>query len=183
MDRSHQNLQRGLPFSSLALPLPGEAQCSNPGYSSSPTILPLPGDRLTSSSQHQQSGLQDSSVPITTLPRKTLLVERTSFQMEWEAPKGQVRSSYHQLRCLPTRLGAACVKNCTGGAWSVQEQTMHINCLEYLAAMLSVKTFLKDISGVLVLLQMDSGLHQQRGRHSVKPADRSGKGTMNVGTH
>jgi len=23
--------------------------------------------------------------------------------MEWEAPKGQVRSSYHQLRCLPTR--------------------------------------------------------------------------------
>jgi len=64
-DRSHHNLQHGLPLSSLALPLPGEAQLSNPGYSSSPTILLLPADRLTSSSQQQQSG---SSVPITTLP-------------------------------------------------------------------------------------------------------------------
>ena len=71
---------------------------------------------LQRDSQQQQSGLRGSSVPITTHPRKTFLVERTPFQMEWEAPKGQVRSSYHQLRCLPTRLGAACVKNCTGGA-------------------------------------------------------------------
>ena len=102
---------------------------------------------LQRDSQQQQSGLRGSSVPITTHPRKTFLVERTPFQMEWEAPKGQVRSSYHQLRCLPTRLGVACVKNCTGGTWSVQEQTMHINCLEYLAAMLATKTFLKDISG------------------------------------
>ena len=71
---------------------------------------------LQRDSQQQQSGLRGSSVPITTHPRKTLLVERRPFQMEWEAPKGQVRSSYHQLRCLPTRLGVACVKNCTGGA-------------------------------------------------------------------
>ena len=41
----------------------------------------------------------------------------------------------------------SCVKNCTDGTWSVQEQTMYINCLEYLAAMLATKTFLKDISG------------------------------------
>ena len=49
---------------------------------------------LQRDSQQQQSGLRGSSVPITTHP---LLVERTPFQMEWEAPKGQVRSSYHQL--------------------------------------------------------------------------------------
>jgi len=97
------------------LPLPGGAQGSNPGYSFSPTILPLPTDRLTSSSQPQQLGLQGSSVPITTLQRKTLLVERTFFQMEREAPTGQVTSSYHQLRWLTTRLGLACVKNCMGG--------------------------------------------------------------------
>ena len=55
--------------------------------------------------------------PITTHPRKSVLLERTPIQMEWEAPKGKVRSSYHQLRCLPTRLGAACVNNCTSSAW------------------------------------------------------------------
>ena len=52
--------------------------------------------------------------------------------------------------------GAACAKNRTGGAWSVQEQTMHINSLELLAAMLAAKTFLKDTSGVSVLLQLDN---------------------------
>ena len=115
----------GLPLSSPALPLPGEAQHSNPGHSSNPTILLLPA-----SSKQQQSGLRGSSVPITTLPRKTLLVERTPFHMEWEAPKGQVRSSYRHLRCLPTRLGApvrritraVCGKfrnrQCTSTVWS-----------------------------------------------------------------
>ena len=34
--------------------------------------------------------------------------------------------------------GAACAGSHTGGAWSVQEQTIHINSLELLAAMLSV---------------------------------------------
>ena len=83
---------------------------SNPGYSSNPTILPLPTERLSTT---QQSGLRGSSVPITTLPTKTPGGEKT---LEWEALKGQIKSSYHQLRCLPNRLGAACVKNCTGSA-------------------------------------------------------------------
>jgi len=33
---------------------------------------------------------------------------------------------------------------------------MHINSLKLLAAMLAAKTFLKDISGVSVLLQLDN---------------------------
>ena len=33
---------------------------------------------------------------------------------------------------------------------------MHINSLELLAAMLAVKTFLKDASGISVLLQLDN---------------------------
>ena len=52
--------------------------------------------------------------------------------------------------------GAACARDRTGGAWSVQEQAMHINSLELLAAMLAAKTFLKDVSGVAVLLQLDT---------------------------
>ena len=33
---------------------------------------------------------------------------------------------------------------------------MHINCLELLAATLAAKTFLKDVSGVSVFLQLDN---------------------------
>ena len=33
---------------------------------------------------------------------------------------------------------------------------MHINCLELLAATLTVKTFMKDVSGTSVLLQLDN---------------------------
>ena len=52
--------------------------------------------------------------------------------------------------------GAVCAGTWTGGAWLVQEQSMHINSLELLAATLAVKTFLKDASGISVLLQLDN---------------------------
>ena len=52
--------------------------------------------------------------------------------------------------------GAVCRGTRTGGAWSAQEQTMHINCLELLAATLAVKTFMKDVSETSVLLQLDN---------------------------
>ena len=44
----------------------------------------------------------------------------------------------------------------TGGSWSPQEQTLHINYLELLAMELAMKTFLKDHHGVSVLLQLDN---------------------------
>jgi len=56
---------------------------------------------------------------------------------------------------MPLR-GAACSESCTGGAWSAEEQAMHINILELLAALLAVKTFLKDASEISVLLHMDN---------------------------
>jgi len=52
--------------------------------------------------------------------------------------------------------GAVCDGSRTGGPWSDSEQRMHINCLELLAATLATKTFLKDQTGVTVLLQLDN---------------------------
>jgi len=52
--------------------------------------------------------------------------------------------------------GAVCVETRTGGAWSLQEQTMHINSLELLVATLAVKTFLKDTLEISVLFQLDN---------------------------
>jgi len=82
--------------------------------------------------------------------------------------------------------GAAYVESRMGGVWSMEEQTLHINFLELLAATLAVKSFLKDASGVSVLLRLDNataqGLYQQHGWYSVKLANRTGKGIMDVGS-
>ena len=52
--------------------------------------------------------------------------------------------------------GASCQGTSTGGPWSTQEKTWHINCLELLAATLALKTFVKDKKGVSVLLKIDN---------------------------
>ena len=48
--------------------------------------------------------------------------------------------------------GATCNGVWTRGPWSSQEQTLHINCLELLAATLAVHTFAKERSGITILL-------------------------------
>ena len=55
-----------------------------------------------------------------------------------------------------TGWGAVCDGVSTGGSWSLQERTLHINCLELLAADLAMKSFLKGLRGVSVLLQLDN---------------------------
>ena len=52
--------------------------------------------------------------------------------------------------------GASCQGTSTGGPWSIQEKSRHINCLELLAATLALKTFVKDKRGVSVLLKIDN---------------------------
>ena len=55
-----------------------------------------------------------------------------------------------------TGWGAVCKGVSTGGSWTPQEQSLHINCLELLAADLALKSFLKAQQGVTVLLQLDN---------------------------
>jgi len=43
-----------------------------------------------------------------------------------------------------------------GGSWTPQKLLMHINRLQFLAADLALKSFLKDQQGVTVLLQLDN---------------------------
>ena len=52
--------------------------------------------------------------------------------------------------------GAFCNGVRTKGPWSPQEQTLHINCLELLAASLAVRTFAKERSGITILLKIDN---------------------------
>ena len=59
--------------------------------------------------------------------------------------------------------GASCQGTQTGGPWSQQEQQLHINCLELLAATLAIKTFLKGQGNKSVLLLLDN----QAGKRTV----------------
>ena len=52
--------------------------------------------------------------------------------------------------------GATCNGVRTRGPWSPTEQSLHINCLELLAATLAVQTFAKEKSGISILLRLDS---------------------------
>ena len=52
--------------------------------------------------------------------------------------------------------GAACNERRTRGAWSHQEQSFYIKCLELLAVTLGIQTFAKDKTGILVILKMDN---------------------------
>ena len=63
----------------------------------------------------------------------------------------------------------------TGGPWSPHERTMHINCLELLAAHLAVKSFAKNKANLTIHLKMDSmsaiDIHQQTGGNDIPTAE------------
>ena len=52
--------------------------------------------------------------------------------------------------------GAFCNGVRTRDPWSPQEQTLHTNCLELLAASIAVRTFTKERSGITILLKIDN---------------------------
>ena len=52
--------------------------------------------------------------------------------------------------------GAICRDVQTGGPWSIQEQSWHINCLELWAAMLAIQCYARDKKSITILLLMDN---------------------------
>ena len=86
-----------------------------------------------------------------------------------------------------TGWGAVCEGVSTGGSWNSQEQLLHINCLELLAAELAMKTFLKSRQGISVLLQLDNStavayIYQQSGGDYVTHPHLLGKGPVALGS-
>ena len=70
--------------------------------------------------------------------RRPGMVERPLHSVEWSEPESSQLLPHHRDRCLEKRVGAVCDGVHTGGP---EERTMHINCLELLAAYLAVKCF------------------------------------------
>lgn len=60
-----------------------------------------------------------------------------------------------EMDASQTGWGAYCQGNLTGGWWSEEEQSLHINELELLAALLTLRTFLKHVRDVSILVKSD----------------------------
>ena len=79
MGRGSQNIQHDYFVSPPLVSFSGKAQCSNPSYPPSSTVLPLLTERPTSSLSRQQSELRGPPNALTRFSRRTVLVERTSI--------------------------------------------------------------------------------------------------------
>ena len=87
---------------------------------------------------------------------RTYLVEGQFESLEWESPSFRGNRPNYRNRCLPQRVGASCMGQTTGVRWSLQEQYLHINCLELLAGAFALKAFTKDKAQMRVRLLMDN---------------------------
>ena len=83
-------------------------------------------------------------------------MEASPDPMEQEDRSSEISTDSDPVRCFPLRMGAMCNGVSTGGLWFPQDQLLHTNCLELLAADLALKSFLKDQHEVAVLLQLDN---------------------------
>ena len=184
--RGHQNLQNYLSVSPAVLPFPGETQCSYSSCSPCPTILLLLTEGPPSSSSRQQPGLQDFPVPFTSSPGRAILVERTPPQMEWETYQEETGASNNQLRCLPDGLGSSLCRD-THRRCLVNTGASHAHQLPGAFSSHTGSEGLpeggfRDLGTPLGGQCHSSGIHQQHGGYSVKPADRPGEGTLDVGS-
>jgi len=102
------------------------------------------------------------------------MVAREACSLEWQSSTMQTTDYDNQLT---SRLGGSLQWNKDWGPWGHPEQGMHINCLELLAATLAVKTFLKDLTGMTVIITIGQpnscGLYKQHGGHSISPTHTS----------
>ena len=73
---------------------------------------------------------------------RTILAQEPHMVIESDASKLGWGASYQGIS--------------TGGPWSAQEKSQHINCLELLAATLALQTFVKNERDVSVLLKIDN---------------------------
>ena len=127
-----------------------ETECSLPGSITCSVVLPVPTRGLTEGTEQQQSELQCSTVPITAIPRRTVLVARETGTLQWQTPTVPAGVHDNQGRCISPGLGSRTYAMAPGqevlGVMQAEQQ-LHMNCLELLGATLAVKAFVKDQRG------------------------------------
>ena len=148
---------KGTDFLCLFLSTPaGEDECNNSCHSSSSSILQTPADESYPGIGRGLSILQDTGHPFPKGKRRTDVVGEPHVEMKWEITcKTEIDIVIDSDASL-MGWGATSSQQRTGGPWSAKESKMHINCLELLAATFAVKTFVKKLTQVSVLLRIDN---------------------------
>ena len=120
-----------------------EAACSIPSSPPSSLLLSVPARGPSESGEHQQSR-HAASLTLPPPAREELLwwQERLS-QWNGKALVCQKETVMIRSNTSLQEWGAVCSGTRTRGPRSQEEQEMHINCLELLAATLAVQSFLK----------------------------------------
>ena len=116
--------------------------------------------------RHLQSCLQAALQPLQDYSQPCSLTEDAKEELSWWATHPTSWNGKSIIRSDPdltietdasqTGWGARCGDTQTGGPWSPKEATMHINCLELLAATLAIQTFAKKQGNLLIHLKMDN---------------------------
>lgn len=94
----------------------------------------------------KQKALQQTGPHVSSSQRGSGVVASQGIEMEWEELEIETDASL-------TGWGAYCQGILTGGRWSEEEQSLHINQLELLAALFALRAFLKHAREVSVLLK------------------------------
>ena len=77
-------------------------------------------------------------------------------KVEWKVSRATGNKCDYRLRCIRHRMGGSLWETMDQGPWSQEENIMHINCLELLAATMEINTFLKYSKKISVLLLLDN---------------------------
>ena len=81
------------------------------------------------------------------------MVRRQSSPSKWTPHSEFASASNDSIRCLQFGVGAVCYGVDTGGTWTREESSLHINCK---AASFAVKAFTKELQNVHILIQIDN---------------------------
>ena len=112
---------------------------------SSATCTPSPPPPSTSETKNLRLLLNQIKTP------------KTSFTVETSLPPPLSARPDNIVRCFTNRMGSYMQWDSDGRSfWSVQENGLHINCLELLTGSFAIKAFVKHQSNNQVLLKIDN---------------------------
>ena len=90
----------------------------------------------------------------------TLIREFNWWEINISSTKNPIRQSHYKLTIFSdaslTGWGASCGDRVAFGQWSAAERTLHINCLELLAAFNGLKSFASNMTQSEILLKIDN---------------------------
>ena len=148
--RSSEITRGGVSISSCIGTPTGQNECNNPSNPTSPLFYRhLQMDlsaALRASAQDYKMTLRSS------LEGRNKLIWWDKQMVRWNGRSVMIKDLDLTVDsdALILGWGVSCQSVSTGGPWSPQERTRHINCLELMTATLALKTFMKNKTGLSV---------------------------------